>query len=87
MRDVSRRLVLLVGAVIWLGIAPLMATEPGAQKLDGSVRMQTTAIAPGQGITWADGQLRFQYHIFRFVLSTKTHADPSVSSPPLLGSR
>jgi hypothetical protein len=35
------------GGVIWLGIAPLMATEPGAQKLDGSVRMQTTAMAPG----------------------------------------
>jgi hypothetical protein len=77
--------VLPAGGVIWLGIPPLMATEPGAQKLHGSVQMQSTAIAPGEGITWADGQLRLQYHTFRFVLSTKPHADPSVSSPPLLG--
>jgi hypothetical protein len=75
------------GRITWLGIAPLAAVQAGAPQPDGSVWMQTTAIAPGQGITGANGQLRFQHHDFTCVLSTKTRADPTVLRHPSLRNR
>jgi hypothetical protein len=59
--------------------------EPGAPPPDGSVGLQTTAIAPGQGVTWGDCRLRFHNQTFTFVLSTKTRADPSVLSSQFAG--
>ena len=65
--------------------APGSPAEPGAPPSDGSVRMETTAIAAGQGITWADGHLQIQHQSFTFVLSTKTRADSSVLAPQFAG--
>jgi hypothetical protein len=47
--------------------------------------METTAIAAGQGITWAEGQLRVQHQIIPFVLSTPTRADSSVLASQFAG--
>jgi hypothetical protein len=68
----------MVIALVRSGCAKRTTLEPGAPPPDGSVCMETTAIAAGQGIMWADGRLRFQNQAFTCVLSTPTRADSSV---------
>jgi len=77
----------LVIALMLSGCAKSITVEPGAPPPDGSVRMETTAIAASQGIMWADGQLRFQNHALAFVLSTPTRADSSVLASLFAGER
>jgi hypothetical protein len=72
-------------ALLLSGCTKRTTVEPGAPPPDGSVRMETTAIAAGQGITWAEGQLRVQHQIISFVLPTPTRVDSSVLASQFAG--
>jgi hypothetical protein len=85
MRRMKLALVLLlVLGVALLGIVtPVVAGQKGAAgggapKPDGKFRMMTTSISPGMGVSWADGQLSYNFQDYKFQVEARTYTESEV---------
>ena len=83
MRRMNQALVLLlVVGIAWLGAAAMVdAGQRGsgsAPKPDGRFKLTTTSIAPGMGVSWADGRFSFNGQDHKFKVEAQTMAESDV---------
>jgi hypothetical protein len=84
MRRMNLALVLLlvVGVALLGVVTPVVAGQKGAAggapKPDGKFQMLSTSIAPGTGISWADGRLSFNDQDYKFRVEAKTYTESRV---------
>ncbi len=60
---------------------PVMAEEP----ITGTVRIESTSIALGIGVTWGEGQLTYNGQVYKFDVSGLSIVDLGVSSVTAVG--
>ena len=85
MRRMNQSLVLLlVVGVALLGVAtPVVAGQKGgardgAPKPDARFQLMTTSIAPGQGVSWADGRFSYKNQDYKFRVEAHTMTESDV---------
>jgi hypothetical protein len=85
MRRMKLALVLLlVLGVALLGIVTSVvagqkgAAGGGAPKPDGKFKMITTSISPNMGVSWADGQLSYNFQDYKFRVEARTYTESEV---------
>jgi hypothetical protein len=81
----TRRLSLGIALALVLTTLPLSFAPQAGESPSGTVRIESTSVAVGVGVTWGDGVLTYQGKDYKFSVSGLSVVDVGVSKVSVVG--